>query len=187
MIPIYIASSEKFECCEPVIVRSIKENTAANTDIKIVRPSDIGMRPTGCTGFTNVRFAIPHLLRRDGYEYGIYLDVDMLVLGDISELFKYQNKGRYTCLKDGSTEVAVVSGHVGAPSINEIGYTNKNELMRTLPISRKIPLSWNVEDTIVPGTKLLHFTDLKCQPWFEENQPHPCEEAVKIWEYYANN
>ena len=186
MIPIYIASSEKFACCETAIIRSIEENTKSDVDIKIIRPSYIGMRPTGCTGFTNVRFSIPHLLLRDGYDYGIYFDVDMIILGDVAELYEYKRPGKFVCLKDGSTEVAVISAATPVPTINEIAYTNKNALIQRIPRANKIPLSWNVEDRYTPEAKLIHFTDLKRQPWFEENQPHPCQQACEIWERYAN-
>lgn len=184
MIPIYIASHRKFQCCEDAIINSIDANTDSETDIQIVRPEYIGMKDTGCTGFTNVRFAIPELLRSDGYEYGIYLDVDMIVLGDIAELYDYYWPNKYVCMKDGSTEVAVISSAIQLPPISKLSDMKKHELDAMLPKAQRIPNVWNVEDGYYSGAKLLHFTDLKKQPWFYEG--HPCPEACEIWEYYAN-
>ena len=185
MIPIYIASHEKFAAVEPAIIRSIEENTSSPVHIQVIRPDYIGMGPTGCTGFTNVRFVIPELLRRDGYEYGIYFDVDMIILGDVAELYEYKKPGKYVCMVDGSTEVAVVSAEINMPTKNEIFYANKQVLFDKLPLSKDIPSEWNVEDRLEAGAKLIHFTDLKCQPWFYDN--HPCLEAVQLWESYANH
>ena len=184
-IPVYIASAEKFACCEPAIVNSIESNTTSQIDVKVIRPEYIEMKPTGCTGFTNVRFAVPELLRRDGYEYGVYLDVDMIVLGDIAELYEYHWPGKYACMQDGSTEVGVVSASVQMPSIEQLGNMNKAALMAMLPMAPRIPKLWNVEDGYYEGAKLIHFTDLKRQPWFYDN--HPCPEACEIWERYANH
>lgn len=182
MIPVYIASTDRFAVCESVICHSIEANTREDTHIQIIRPADIGMAETGCTGFTNVRYAVPELLRRDGYDFGIYLDVDMLLLADIAELYQYCMTGRWVCLKDLSTEVSVISADIRLPSIQQIGKIKKHELDRIIPKSAKIPLVWNAEDRYHEAAKLLHFTDLKCQPWFYDNHPDP--QAVSVWKHY---
>lgn len=184
MIPIYIASSDRFACCEPVIQCSIEQNTNEETHIQFIRPDTLGLPETGCTGFTNLRFTVPELLRRDGYDFGIYLDVDMLLLGDIAELFAYRMTERFVCLMDGSTEVAVISAAIRTPPMAEVCQRHKSYLDGMMPKSRKIPWSWNVEDRFDPEAKLIHFTDLKCQPWFYDN--HPDADAVALWEHYAN-
>lgn len=187
VIPIYIASHKTFEVCEPVIVKSIEQNTESETRIQIIRPDTLGVAESGCTGFTNLRFVVPELLRRDGYDFGIYLDVDMLVLGDIANLFSYRRPGRFVCLQDMSTEVAVVSADVRLPGMESLVCINKSVVISMLGdagcLSAKIPLSWNVEDRYVPGANLIHFTDLRCQPWFYKN--HPDVDAVRLWEHYA--
>ena len=184
-IPIYIGSSDRFACCETAIVNSILDNTDSNLNIEIVRPQRIGMKETGCTGFTNVRFAVPELLRRDGYEYGIYLDVDMILLSDIADLYEYHWPGKYACMQDGSTEVGVISANVKMPPIEKLQHMNKGQLLSMLPTAPRIPKQWNVEDGYYEGAKLIHFTDLKRQPWFYEGHPSP--EACEIWERYANH
>jgi hypothetical protein len=45
------------------------------------------------------------------------------------------------------------------------------------PVRRSIPLEWNVKDTVEPGMKLLHFTDLT-QDWV--NGIHSSREALQV-------
>lgn len=146
-IPVYIGISKRFKCCEGLTERSILRNTTADVKITHLYPEI----EEGCTGFSKVRWTI---------ERGIYLDCDMIVLGDISELWEYRRTGKYVCMSDGSTEVAVIDGKARLPLI---------------------PLEWNVEDKVTEGMKLLHFTDLNTQPWFYD---HPNREAVEVWNNY---
>lgn len=159
---------------------SIRENTQADVDIHIVRPQWYGMAESGCTGFTNVRFAIPQLCRELGYDYGIYLDVDMLVTGDIAELWAYRLPQKWVLLEDMSDEVSVISADLHYPDKSCLHNRHKGTLHRSNR-EPNIPLAWNCEDKVKPGMKLLHFTDLKAQPWFYE---HPDSEAVALYESY---
>jgi len=181
-ISIYIGSADKFRCCEPVIERSIRENTAAELDITFMRPEALGIPLTGCTGFTNLRYAVPHLAHYRGF--AIYLDVDMIVLGDIAELYKYREAGKWVRLEDGSDEVAVIScgTHPHMPCVEDIHKHHKSALKAMTKGKNSIPLSWNVKDEVKEGMNLLHFTDLKAQPWFYE---HPCKEAVQVYARYG--
>ncbi len=158
-IPIFIGISEKFEIARGITERSILANTDSPVDIKYIKPRT----PSGCTGFTNVRYTI---------SYGIYLDVDMIVLGDIAELWAYGKMNTYTCMIDGSSEVAVINcKHSCKDKFHEF----------LLPKNCSIPLEWNCEDKYSTDTKLLHFTNLNTQPWFNE---HPDKQAVSIYERY---
>jgi hypothetical protein len=138
---------------------SIVRHTDAPVLIQHVYP----VPEEGCTGFTNVRYGIDH---------GIYLDCDMIVLADILELWSYRRPGKFVCLKDGSTEIAVIDCRHEC--------RNKREESK-LPKACNIPLEWNCEDRLVPGAKLLHFTDLDTQPWF---YGHPNAEARGVYERY---
>ncbi len=158
-IPIFIGISERFRITQGLTERSIIQNTNTPTEIKYLYPKI----EAGCTGFTNVRYEISH---------GIYLDCDMIILGDIAELWSYYEKGRFVCMEDGSTEVSVIgTSHLCRDKHSE----------HLIPKSKTIPLSWNVKDKVIPGMKLLHFTSLATQPWFYE---HPDFEAVKIYNSY---
>lgn len=158
-IPVYIGISKKFKVIEGLTKRSIELNT--NTPVHIIHVYPI--QESGCTGFTNVRYQI----RR-----GIYLDCDMIVLGDIADLWQYRRKQKFVTLTDGSTEVSVIDCNHNC--------ANKHQEY-LLPKVKTIPQIWNAEDKRVPGMKLLHFTNLKTQPWFYE---HPDKKAVAIYEQY---
>ena len=183
MIRIFIGSADKFACCEPVIERSILANTSEPVEITFMRPETLGIPPTGCTGFTNLRYAVPELAGYSGF--AIYLDVDMVVLGDIAELYSYQEAGKWVCMGDSSDEVSVIScgTHRHMPSLQNIHRHHKNHLKTMTRRRPAIPPCWNVEDRVEEGMKLLHFTDLDRQPWFSDN--HPCPDAVEIWNAYA--
>lgn len=146
-IPIYIGISERFRCVHGLTAKSILKNTDHPVKITHLYPEV----EEGCTGFSKVRWTI---------KYGIYLDCDMIVLGDIADLWAYGEPGHCVCMRDGSTEVMVIAGR-----------QRKN----------KIPLCWNVEDKVEADMKLLHFTALDWQPWF---YPHPNKAAVAVYEQY---
>lgn len=158
-IPIYIGISKRFDVVKGLTKYSIERNTSAPVNIVHLYP-DI---EEGCTGFSNVRYTI---------ERGIYLDCDMIVLGDIAELWGYRRPGKFVCLKDGSTEVAV---------IDCLHYCRNKHQQNLLPKEPIIPLNWNCEDKVSPAAKLVHFTDLKTQPWFFQ---HPNKEASALYEQY---
>lgn len=178
MIPVFIASSERFKEIEWLTLQSIHDNTSEQVDVHVVRPQWYGMKEGGCTGFTHVRWAIPQICREYGYTFGIYLDVDMVVLSDIKELWDYRQRGKWVCLEDGSNEVSVICATLQYPDKSVLHNRHKGTLPRGdhLP---KIPLEWNCEDRLTPGAKILHFTDLKTQPWFYD---HPDTEAVGVYE-----
>jgi len=158
-IPIFIGISEQLEIARGITEKSILANTNADVDIQYIKPSP----PVGCTGFTNARYTVKH---------GIYLDVDMIVLGDIAKLWEYRKKGRFVCMRDGSTEVSVIDcDHLCKDKYHE----------HLLPKSCDIPQVWNIEDKVIRGMQLLHFTNLNTQPWFYD---HPDSLAVELYEVY---
>lgn len=164
-IKIYIGISKRFECVKHLTANSILRNTKASVDIELLYP----VNESGCTGFSNVRFDI---------RKGIYLDCDMIVLADIAELWSYHKEGKFVCMQDGSTEVAVI----------DCVHTCKDKTqLNVLPLSKDIPLEWNVEDykigtdPIPENAKLVHLTDLNKQPWFHN---HPNKYIVELYENY---
>lgn len=179
---VFIGTSQPFDIVRHVIENSIRENTAVDVDINFISPELLNVRPSGCTGFTNLRYAVPQLCDYQGY--AIYLDIDMIVLGDLSELYAYRLRDRWVRMHDGSSEVSVIdcAAHRHLPRLNELHNFNKWQLHGMVRAANNIPPEWNVKDTVQDDMKLLHFTDLKCQPWFYK---HPCAEAVAIYEQYA--
>jgi hypothetical protein len=84
---------------------------------------------------------------------------------------------------DGSTEVSVIDCSI--PISGETAKDNcKFNLERMLPKQKSLPSEWNCEDCFydrwqMQNAKLIHFTDLKCQPWFYD---HPNPELKQLWE-----
>jgi hypothetical protein len=103
----------------------------------------------------------------------------MIVLGDIAELWRYRKPGKFVCMKDGSTEVAVIH------NCTHLCRCKNQEGL--LPKSYDIPLDWNVEDykffnrNLPNEMRLFHFTSLPHQPWFYK---HPNKEAIALYEKY---
>lgn len=166
MIDVYIGIAKRFDIIKGMTERSIRRNTKAMVRINHLYPEV----EEGVTGFTNVRYTI---------RKGIYLDCDMIVLGDIADLWEYHRLGKYVCMEDGSSEVAVID-------CNHLCRNKKQE--KLLPKECIIPPQWNVEDCqcrdkpIPKDTKLFHFTSLNTQPWFYK---HPNQEAVDLYFQYA--
>ena len=177
---VFIATSTKYASHEPVLEYSIRKHASGPVDIIWMRAGENDLVAHGCTGFTNFRYAIPRLAGRKGY--GIYLDVDMLVLADLAGLWAYRQAGKWVCMKDGSTEVSVIDCTLEFP--DAVHLFGKGTLSDMAPLSRSIPLDWNVKDKVLPSMKLLHFTDLYRQPWFT---PDRDDEATRVLKQYEKS
>jgi hypothetical protein len=170
MIRIYIGTAEKYRPIEGEIEYAIRSNASEDLDITFMRAGWRGLAPTGCTGFSMYRYAIPELTGWHGF--AIYLDVDMLVVGDIAELWEYRFPGRWSVLKDGSQEVMVIDCRTNVvPTVPFLNRMHKSQI--AIPERRVIPPEWNCEDCAPPGAKLIHFTDLSRQPWFTPDRTGP--------------
>lgn len=168
MIDVYVGSAPKYAEVEPIMAQCIADQASEPVSIQFMRAGENDLRPSGCTGFTMYRYAVPRLADRKGF--AIYLDVDMFVLGDIAELWEYRYKGAWSCLKDGSTEVMVIDCATGStPHPKNVHQYQKGQI----PVNLRpcIPLNWNHEDELHADTKLLHFTDLSRQPFFTDTHP----------------
>jgi hypothetical protein len=177
---------------EKVVEYSIRKNTKEEVDIQFIRP---GWK-NGCTGFTNHRFLIPEMCNYEGY--AIYLDVDMLVLGDIAELWSYQTSGKW-CTTPMRDDVSVIdcSAFTDLPKKEQLktgslkgGKYNKLTVRNQIGnrFLKNIPSIWNSIDKVEPNTKLIHYSNLKTQPWHpvpgKEYQPHTNTPAVELFFQY---
>lgn len=183
MIPVFVASSNRFAEIEWMTPYSIQRNSSVDVRIHVIRPEDVGMQESGCTGFSMIRYAVPELCREHGYSEAIYLDIDMLVTGDISELWQYRQPGKWVTLTDSSDEVSIISAEIKYPAKEFIHRRHRGTLHKADRVAG-IPPCWNVEDRVEPDMRLLHFTNLDTQPWFHE---HPCKEAVEIYRQYESD
>lgn len=184
MIHVFVATADKWAAHEPVLEYSIHKHASEPVTVHWLRAGE-HFDPHGCTGFTNARWCVPEAARAVGSQYGIYLDVDMLLLADIAELWHYRCRGAVAVLEDGSTEVAVFDASLAFPPMARIHRFKKHELAGCAASLLRpiIPLAWNSEDCVTLGSKLLHFTDLRHQPWFGE---HPDRQAVEVLRAYQD-
>lgn len=169
---------------ERVIEYSIRANASQPVDVHFIRP---GWK-SGCTGFTTHRYLVPRLCDFTGY--AIYLDVDMVVLGDIADLWAYRRPGRWCIPAYSGDEVSVIdcSAFKDLPSESALRHPSAKIQCGKIIGDRYlslIPLTWNVEDELLPGTDLLHFTNMATQPWHPtpsiNYRPHQSSVACAVF------
>jgi hypothetical protein len=198
-IDVYVGTEPKQASAERALERSIRANTEADVDIHWMRAGEgefagwhRGATDWG-TGFSCFRFAAAAHHAAGGDI--IYLDADMLVLGDIAELLAHGSGGGYRSVV-GRSDVAVIDAARVAkalPTIDQMraGSFTWTDYRRVLAKSRlwlsNLPSEWECLDGwgYRPGyTKLLHFTHQPTQPWLASSVPHPNPEVVDLWKGY---
>lgn len=182
MIRIFIGTDSDIHAdAEKVVEYSIRKHTTEEVEINFIRP---GWK-SGVTGFTNHRFLVPKLCNYEGY--AIYLDVDMLILGDIAEVWNCKQPGKWctTGLRD---DVSVIDCSAFRFLTEEYVKTHRKDYIRSyLPQSPLISNHWNVVDRMDESTKLVHYSNLDTQPW---RDPHPDQALSNLFFQYldeANN
>jgi lipopolysaccharide biosynthesis glycosyltransferase len=223
MIRVFIGTQKMHEKAEKALVYSIQKNT--NEEVKIQLLRNLISWQTPPTGFSSHRYMIPQLCNYEGY--AIHLDVDMLVLGDIKELWDYKTPGRWcvTSKRGGQgvrDEVSVIdcSAFRDLPKEGELktsgGKTAAKQIIGKRYLAN-IPIAWNAmmmspcnkgycacpelgcakrpepqaENKRGPATdetKLIHYTNLRTQPWHpnpkQKYLEFPCKQTEDLfWEY----
>lgn len=198
MIRIFIGTDGSIhQKAERVLLHSIRKHTSADTDVQFIRP---GWKSRGPTGFTLHRYLIPKLCNFQGY--AIYLDVDMLLLGDIQELWNYRTPNKW-CItprskKQINDDVSVIdcSAFRDLPKENDLKKFRKEDVRTKIGnrYLQNIPKEWNCIDRLHSDTKLLHYSRLGTQPWHPNPnrtyKPHKDSGAVNLFFQYleeANN
>lgn len=193
---------------EAVLEYSIRKHTTAEVEFVWMRSGDPGWddewnrgRAQGhpysgigwATDFTCFRFAVPHLMDYRGR--AIYLDADMLVLGDIRELFEMMTTKAATLVSH-RWDVIVWDCEKAEPHLPPLRTLQENahitNLRRSVGLDAEFDRDpmWDVCDRVKPGMKLLHFTNMRTQPWhpwpdrFNYPKTHPIEEVQQLWEKY---
>ena len=187
MLKVFIGTDSDFHGdAEKVIEHSIRRNTSEATEITFINP---GWK-SAPTGFSTHRYLIPRLCNWEGY--AIYLDVDMLVLGDLAELMDHRVNGKWAIA--GGDEVAIIDCSVAKnvlPIEEELKMKGSQELARNALrnggyYADVIPLTWNSESlSETPDAKLIHYTNTRTQPWqpspLIDYMPFPCEETYNLF------
>ncbi len=156
-------------------------------DIPVPLPRDPKQRPR--TGFSFARFCIPKLVNYSGR--AIYMDADMLVLRDISDLWNISMEGHKVLIQrelkndearapkkrikqcavmlldcgrlDWKIEEVVAGLDAGKYTYEDLVY--QLCLMAPDEIGYDIPFEWNSLERLEGNTCNIHYTDMPTQPW----------------------
>lgn len=154
-----------------------------------------GFRRRGwLTGFTNYRFAVPHLAGGQGR--AIYNDVDQVYLADPAELFDTELNGHgYLSVNDRDTSVMLIDcARMAAIWTPEDAQRQRRKTLearaRAVPgLWGSVDPAWNARDHAYasrrerPAPKILHFTTVHAQPWqpFPERYAYQASPAADVW------
>lgn len=151
------------------------------------------------TCFSCFRWAIPAACKFEGR--AIYLDSDMIVLGDIQELYDSDCSKGIATTPSRESSVTVFDcarfkdmaefqiDHLKANAVKTNLYYN---LLKNKSMVNFITQDWNCldgEGWSPTKTRLVHYTKLTTQPWHPaphrfKYEPHPHEDVTKIWLTY---
>lgn len=207
---VYIGSGEASTLERKVLIHSLKKNTRRKLVIHVFNgthnaleteghlpqmlPMPLNVKYANVTEFSNYRFLIPSLCNFEGR--AIWLDSDMLCIGDISELYD-TDMGDYDFLAKKSAYGLAETDQWGlsvslfdcrkakfdvAKYFSEIGekYYTYGDLHQMTPkflsfhpfkIGPMDP-KWNDFDFFDKETKLIHYTNLYTQPWKYRSHPY---------------
>lgn len=126
------------------------------------------------TGFSYVRFTLWERMNYEGL--GIYVDSDMILFDDIKKIFgcvQPRTPDLYTTPGKQSVIACDCNGQIGVLSSDQIvrmvvsGEWKYGDVMslRGFCPNYTIPSCWNDLDHYDEYTKLLHYTDMRKQPW----------------------
>lgn len=142
------------------------------------------------TGFTNYRYAIPHLAGEQGR--AIYNDVDQIYLSDPAEMFDLDmGDAAILCINEGETSVSLIDCAKMAPHWRladaQGGHKRKHflDIMNSNGLCGRLPPEWNAldADLSIETAKCYHFTTLRTQPWrpFEDQLRYAEHPEAEIW------
>jgi hypothetical protein len=205
-VRVFIGSDIHNIKAERALIYSIMKNTSSPVEFTIMsRFGDNaewkGWQNTGkwATCFSCFRWAIPAVCEFQGR--AIYLDSDMIVLGDISELNEQDtSKGIATTpARESSVTVFDCSRFASLPQFqldalkrdaaqtkNYYNWLRDNNMVSFFTQDWNCLDGKNFDET---KTKLIHYTELPWQPWHPAPQrftyvPHPHKRVTEIWHQY---
>ncbi len=186
-IRIFIGTEPAQWLATEVLKRSILTRTKAKVEFEDLIGIDLGLRLKMYTGFSFYRFAIPE---KCGYKgRGIYLDADMVVLGDIADLNSmemndYPALARIRDPQTAFTSVMLMDcDKLKHWKIKEwvalinAGLTSYPGCMSGGPSGMNhgdfgpLPEVWNHFDHYDDTTQLIHYTNVPTQPWKRAGHP----------------
>lgn len=216
-IRVYVGADRSQMLGFRVLARSIRKRTGRETQISPLIDLDLPAPPDprfrARTGFSFARFAIPALAGYAGR--AIYLDADMLVFSDISELWSLPMDGaKVLCQESLPDHIAASAPRAGGRrkkqcsvmlldcaalnwDVREIiaglgpSYTYE-ELMDHLciledaEVGYSVPITWNSLEHWDEDTRLIHYTDMMTQPWVFAANPNGWRWVDEVREMLAD-
>lgn len=181
MIRVYIGTQPEQKLACEVLKYSIQAR--ASEPVSFFEITDQTNRHA-MTGFSFARWHVPQLAKENGDGVAIYMDADIVVLGDIAALAnavgdkpalaRPTSDGRYftSVMRLDCARLAWAPGSPpGMPEWmhNAIMWAATNSPWREDfgPLDAR----WNDLDLVQAGTQALHYTDLKRQPWRYTGHP----------------
>lgn len=191
-VRIFLGTEPMQARAERVFLWSVKQRRDPSRAYEIHLMKDLkGFDRTGwTTGFTNYRYAIPHLAGEAGR--AIYNDVDQIYLRDPAELFDLDmGDAAILCVARDETSVSLIDCAKMAPHWRlehaQSGYKRKHFLgiIEDHGLWGALPPDWNAMDdaSSVEGAKCYHFTTLRTQPWrpFEDQLRYADRPQGEVW------
>ena len=201
---VFIGFDSREEIAYDVLKYSIEKNAKKPveiiplklTDLKADHGYDRALDPLQSTEFTYSRFLVPYLCGYKGM--AVFMDCDMLCLGDINEIFelgvegyslrvvKHDHRPTSTVKMDGKVQTSYPRKNWSSFMLlncAELTVWTKEAvetqparwLHRFEPVPDErigdIPKTWNVLDRYDASTQLIHYTE--GGPWFENYKDHP--------------
>lgn len=214
-IKLFVGTDPRQQAADDMLALSIRQNTEEDVEITWLRHGEgvcdgwnIGRVPgkpkSGGWGtdFAAFRMMIPELMGFDGT--AIYLDCDMIVLGDLRELLDLPRANAVLCTSQKLMDVMVIDcdAFFGAwksgqwPSIEKMRpsgetlWSYRRRLAQLKLIDPSLPPEWNCRDCVPTNAKIIHFTDVATQPWRPwpeavEYRDHPDPECLRLWQHYS--
>lgn len=196
-IRLFVGGQREHELPFQVLKHSILRHTNSTVEIRLIGdihpnlpiPESRSNRPA--TSFSLQRFAVPELC--EFQSKGIYLDSDIIVRGDIADLWNSPFPKGSTVQACPGWQTAVllwdcscritVAGLVAEMDAGRRSYKTLMNCKGLPGVSRSLDERWNCMDRYGemgrPDAKLLHFTRMATQPWLRAGHPF---EAVWIAE-----
>jgi hypothetical protein len=208
-IKIFIGSGEASLLERKVLMYSLRRNSKRNLDIYVFNgthntierdgflperaPMSINVKYQNVTEFSNYRFLIPEVCDQEGR--AIYLDSDMIALGDIGELFDAEMHGNNFLAKpaayggiaesqwglsvmliDCFTTYFHLDQYYDEIKAEQYSYSDLHQMLPKFLDHHPFKIGaidprWNEFDLQFKDTKLIHYTNLFAQPW--KYRAHP--------------
>jgi lipopolysaccharide biosynthesis glycosyltransferase len=205
---IFIGFDRREAECADVLAYSLREHASIPLEIRYLKLSELDFArvqdPLQSTEFTYSRFLVPHLCDYRGK--AIFMDCDMLCLGDIKELddldmtnyalrvVKHDYRPSAKTKMDGRAQTTYPRKNWSSLMImncarltrwtKEVVETQSGAFLHRFQeiddaLIGDIPKTWNTLDWMDKNTKLIHYTS--GGPWFEECKDHPYGAAWLQW------